>query len=1039
MIENTIAKRISSIFITFFVAISMLLPSILIPKEINAGTDSVTINVLTNPPGGFKASGKSSLSSNTSLFSVKGAKFRNGSGRVLYCLDPLTIASEGTHQTSNLLGYHGLTQYDINYMACGVDYLNKNYKADVAEALTQFFIWDYLNGKTTYKATVTPTSMSSSTYNDGMSKTKNFAASKAKTAKGTGILYTRDKAQPLVLLSVSYTGYAKLKKTTKSDKHLTDLCPEQYTLEGSEYSVYSDSGLTKHVGTLKTNANGESNTIELAQSIYYAKETKAPNGYKADPKVYTINVKSSETTVLNVSDEPLFDPLSLKIIKKIEEGADKNLSLEGAEYTVKYYKTFINEEELKTARPFRTWVFRTDKNGEVFIKSEYKVGGDELFVNEKGEPIGLRGTYTVEESKAPKGFVRTEGIISFQQFTGDTVQGGAIKVMTDVTDIEETQKINIKIQKKDAETGETKPQGYGSFAGAKFNVWLYDPLQLMDVLVGTIITNENGTGELVKLAPGLYTIEEIEAPSGYNKNLQRVKIEARVKDNNRAYFDYLEAIAEKPITVAVDKTSIDEFGAKVSVRGAVLALYNSQGMKIEEWTSDGNAHVFKGLAKGHYLIKEIRAPEGYLPLEEEYKFEVKEIEEIQNHDVFNEVIPEVNTIAKFDTGVKESLPKEEVTVFDKFEYKKILKGHKYEIRAKLVEKDNADNVIAEENKKFTPNDYSGEETLKLTFNSKDLEDKRLVVLTELHRLDRRGNTLVAAHKDVNNIDETVVFPTIKTKAADNADGKKDMLAGEKQTIVDRVSYNNLITGTKYRVSGKLMDKQTGKPVLVDGKEITANKEFIAKTKEGYIDLEFTFNSMALSGKTIVIFEDLYNDKIKVATHSEITDIDQSIYIPKIGTKLTEKNTGKKHVQPLENIKLKDEVGYKNFIEGEKYFVKGKIINKKNGNVIAESKREFVAERESGTVDLEFDLNAEKLDGVNLVCFEEVYRLDDKGKISKLVAEHKDLNDDMQSVSIMKKEITKTGDRAKIVLYILGLAIASIAVIAINLGRIKNFR
>ena len=191
--------------------------------------------------------------------------------------------------------------------------------------------------------------------------------------------------------------------------------------------------------------------------------------------------------------------------------------------------------------------------------------------------------------------------------------------MKDVTDVEKTQKINIKIQKKDAETGEAKPQGYGSFAGAKFNVWFYDPLQLMDVLVGTIITNENGTGELVKLAPGLYTIEEIEAPSGYNKNPSKVKIEARVKEINTAYFDYLAAISEKPITVTVDKTSIDEVGAKVSVKGAILALYNSKNEKVEEWTSDGNAHVFKGLAKGDYAIKEVRTPKGYLPLEEEYK------------------------------------------------------------------------------------------------------------------------------------------------------------------------------------------------------------------------------------------------------------------------------------------------------------------------------------------------------------------------------------------------------------------------------------
>ena len=271
-------------------------------------------------------------------------------------------------------------------------------------------------------------------------------------------------------------------------------------------------------------------------------------------------------------------------------------------------------------------------------------------------------------------------------------------------------------------------------------------------------------------------------------------------------------------------------------------------------------------------------PEGYLPLEEDYKFTVKEVEEVQEQDVFNEAIPEVNTVAKFDTGVKESLPKEEVTVLDKFEYKKVLKDRPYEIRAKLVEKDDVSNVIAEDNKEFKAEDYKGEETLKFTFNAKELEGKRLVVLIELHRLDRKGNTLVAVHKDINNIDETVVIPKIKTTATDKKDDDKEIIAAEKQTIVDRVAYTNLIIGRKYKVSGKLMDKETGKPVLDNGKEVTAEKEFTVETSNGFVDLEFTFNAIPFAGKTVVVFEDVYQNGKLVGTHSDIDDINQSIKI-----------------------------------------------------------------------------------------------------------------------------------------------------------------
>lgn len=894
-------SKFSTVILTFIMVISLLAPSILIPEEVSADTRTVTIS----SPGKIKsfdlsAYGKSFLGENweelhsnnvITLFSASGFK-------EAYCMSPLMVTPAfGTQKVYST----GLPASDEKKLGAGLYYIynQSGLRGETAQFTAKYFVWNFLSNKACYKGKVAYrldrfviTKGDSDTvvrvYKNALKySNNNYNKFKAETYCTD---YSPTNGQPVICINYDFaTGYAKLKKVTKSGKHLTSIWPEQYSLAGAEYGVYLDRGLTKYVGTLKTNANGDSNTIKLDESKYYAKERKAPKGYKLDNTVYKFDVKAGETSTLNVADEPLFDPLSLKIQKKIEDGADKNLSLEGAEYTVKYYKAFLDNEQVKTAMPFRTWIFKTDKNGEALMNYEYKIGGDELFKNDKGTPVGLKGTYTVEETKAPKGLAKTEGIISLQQFTGEVNKDGTLKVMKDVTDIEKTQKVNIKIQKKDAETGETKPQGYGSFAGAEFNVLLYDPLQLMDVIVGTIVTNENGTGEIVKLAPGLYTIEEIEAPSGYNKNPNKVKIEARVKEPNTAYFDYFAAIAEKPITVTVSKTSIDEVGAKVSVKGAVLALYSSENEKIEEWTSDGKAHIFKGLAKGDYVIKEVRTPKGYLPLEEEYRFTVKECLQVQKHDVFNEAIPEVSTVAEFDTGAKESLPKEDVTLFDKFKYKKVLKDHKYEIRAKLVDKDNISNVIAADNKKFTPESYKGDETLKFTFNAKKLEGKRLVVLAELHRLDRKGNTLVAVHKDINNIDETVVIPKIKTAAADKKDGDKYLLAEEKQTIVDKVSYSNLIIGRKYKVSGKLMDKETGKLVLVNGKEVTAEKEFIAEESNGYVNLEFTFNASALAGKTVVVFEDLYQDGILIGTHSDINDIDQSIDIIKKGTVKTGDN------------------------------------------------------------------------------------------------------------------------------------------------------
>lgn len=438
--------------------------------------------------------------------------------------------------------------------------------------------------------------------------------------------------------------------------------------------------------------------------------------------------------------------------------------------------------------------------------------------------------------------------------------------------------------------------------------------------------------------------------------------------------------------------------------------------KVEEWVSDGTVRTFKALPKGNYVIKEVEVPEGYLPLEEDYSFTVKEVEEVQPQDIFNEPIPEVKTVAKFDTGVKESLPEKEVTVLDKFECKRVLKGHPYQIKAKLVDKADVNNIIAEDTKEFTPEGYSDEQTLTFKFDASEMEGKEFVILAELHRLDRKGETKVETHDDVNNIDETVVVPRIKTTATDKKDGGKDLLAGKKETIVDKVKYESLIVGREYKVTGKLMNQETGEPVLDNGKEITAEKMFTPETKDGYVDLEFTFNATALAGKTVVVFEDVYKDKIKVATHADIKDEEQSVYIPKIGTKLTGKETDEKEFHAFDKIELRDVMKYENLIKGKVYYAKGEIINKKTGKAIQKAEGNFIADKTSGEASLDFTINAKDLKGAELVCFEEIYTIDEEGNPDKLVGEHKDINDKGQTVKIVEPKIgttatTKDGQKA----------------------------
>lgn len=78
-----------------------------------------------------------------------------------------------------------------------------------------------------------------------------------------------------------------------------------------------------------------------------------------------------------------------------------------------------------------------------------------------------------------------------------------------------------------------------------------------------------------------------------------------------------------------------------------------------------------------------------------------------------------------------------------------------------------------------------------------------------------------------------------------------------------------------------MDRKTGKPFLVDGKEVRAEKTFTPKTIDGSINMEFELPSKVLENFSVVVFEDLYNDGIKIATHSDLRDKGQTISVGKL--------------------------------------------------------------------------------------------------------------------------------------------------------------
>lgn len=126
-------------------------------------------------------------------------------------------------------------------------------------------------------------------------------------------------------------------------------------------------------------------------------------------------------------------------------------------------------------------------------------------------------------------------------------------------------------------------------------------------------------------------------------------------------------------------------------------------------------------------------------------------------------------------------------------------------------------------------------------------------------------------------------PTLKTTATDKADGDKTLASSGMVTITDKVCYTNLKAGKEYTLTGTLMDKTTGEPLMVEGKPVTASKTFTPDQADGCENVDFTIDASMLVGKTTVVFERLEHDGQTIAVHTDINDEDQTVLFEKSPT------------------------------------------------------------------------------------------------------------------------------------------------------------
>ena len=828
----------------------------------------------------------------------------------------------------------------------------------------------------------------------------------------------------------------------------------------------------------------DGSTICLPLGTVTVQETKAPAGYFVNDTIFVQKISgTSESETINVYQssevpEQIYRggvQIQKRDLETGEAAAQGNATLEGAEFTIitlNENPVIVNGETYENGEAVLT--LTTDENGLA------STDADTL-------PYGH---YRVDETKAPEGYLN-EGRISLEF---DVTEDGKIVELT-----AEDQSISNQVIRGDLELVKVSDGDLSRLAGVPFTITSKTTGESH-----TIVTDRNGyastsaewnkhtsntnCGETAEdgiwfgssdpddskgaLIYDTYTVEEQRCEANEGRNLLSFDVEV-YRDSVTIDLGTLTNDKVEIATTALDQESGSQM-AKPDDKVTIVDTVEFEGLKKGvEYKVIGtlmNKETGEALEiNGEPVTSEttFTAKKSTGSVEVEFTFDATGLEgttvvcfeELWQEDLKLAVhadisdqdqsiyFPSVGTLVKdSETGAQIAHADEEVTLIDTVSYANVQPGEELTLQGVLMDKETGEELLiggepVTAETTFTPEESEGTVDVEFTFNASEVSGKTLVVFESLLYEDEE----IAQHKDLDSPEQTLVLPSVNTTATNPDTGSQIGLTQEESSIQDVAEYTNLIPGETFTIRGVLMDQETEEEFLINEQPVTAEADFTPEESSGSVDLSFHFDASALSGKTLVVYEEiLYKDQV-VASHRQIDSPSQSIYYPEIGTTASDADDGDQEALADEEVTIKDEIAYKNLVPGLTFRAEGVLMDKETGEQLlidgqpVTSEVEFTPEESSGTVEVSFTFNGSNLAGKTLVVFEKLYLISGDSEIP--VASHEDLESTEQSVLLSEnppevpEEDTpdvsapvKTGDETNLMLYLIigGVAILVLA-------------
>ena len=674
-------------------------------------------------------------------------------------------------------------------------------------------------------------------------------------------------------------------RITKTDKETNKPIPAgaEFTVTAAEDITTPDGTIRTEKGTvvatLTTDEKGKAETDKLYLGRYVVKETKAPEGYLLNEKEFEVTLTyKDQTTEIIYGDVTVPDqPAKGKIrVTKTDAETDKVIP-SGAEFTVTAAENITTPDgTIRTEKGTVVATLTTDEKG--------KAETDKLYL----------GKYIVKETKAPEGYLLNEKefevILTYADQETEIVYG-------DVTVPDQPAKGQIEILKKDKETGNL-------LSGAEFTVTAAEDITTPDgtlraekgTVVDTIVTDTTGIAKSKELYLGKYIVKETKQPIGFIRPNQTWDVELKYADQKTELVKENLTIKNQPTEIIIDKK---ETGTDKPLEGVKFVIWNKDkedpidpGMQHKEiYTTDANGKIrLLYLEPGNYAVAEVESIPGYAWDDKIiYEFTITEDGRVDGEvshtiPVGNDrtEITETNAI-NVSTGTQDAYAVD-LTVIDTVSMVNLMPNREYKLQLILADaktgeplkvKDQPSGDLLTTEKTFTADTSKMDVDMQIEFDASPFAGRTIVVYEYLYQ----DGVEISKHEDPNDKKQQLYVKDklkLNTTAIDLISGTHEAIAKKDVTIRDNVDHFGLIAGQEYVLKGILMDQTTGKPLVINGKQITAEKSVQIETADGTVPIDFTLDASELNNRSIVVYEYLYHNGQLIASHEDITDEDQTI-------------------------------------------------------------------------------------------------------------------------------------------------------------------